>query len=137
MRFRCLRDVEAQARADGVVERLTLVQRDRGRGALPLNDRPVRRRRRIVEKGSILHQLGIQAAVVGVIDLLGHQSVEEPADVAGGGRRIDRDRWPRGAARRHGHVEQERYGQFSYHHGSRAARQNHVIASPARTTASG
>ncbi len=37
-----------------------------------------------VAEGAVAHQFGIEAAVVGVVDLFGHEAVERGADLRGG-----------------------------------------------------
>ena len=46
----------------------------------------------VILKSSILDELGIEPAIVGVVDLLGHQAVEHGADRRGHLRGIDMER---------------------------------------------
>src|SRR6185436_16030984 len=109
---RRLGHLDAQAGGDGGVERLILVERDRRNRAIALDRRPVRGRRRVVEERAIPYQLGIQAAVVGVVDLLRHQAIQQGTDLARRRGGVDRDRRRRGArnSRSENQHEHERTG---------------------------
>src|SRR6185295_3427364 len=107
--------LDAQAGGDGGVERLILVERDRRNRAIALDRRPVRGRRRVVEQRAIPYQLGIQAAVVGVVDLLRHHAIQQGTDLARHRGGVDRDRRRRGARIRRGKRQRQRQQASSLH----------------------
>ena len=112
---RRLGHVKTQARADCLVEGHAPIERDRRCASFSLDDRPVRGRGRIVQKRAVLDELRVQASVVGVVDLFGHQAVEERTDFSRRRVRVDRNRWPRGMGRRHAEDNQQRYIPSTWH----------------------
>ncbi len=84
--MRCVRlgDRQPQTHRELVIKGIGGVERqDHGRIRVA-DGGPMRRCGWVIEKGAVLNQLGIQPAVVGMIDLLGHQTVEERTHLAGG-----------------------------------------------------
>jgi hypothetical protein len=88
---RGLGDIQAKTDRNRLVQRRAPVERDRG-GPVLLNHRPAHGRLCVVQEGAVVNQLGVQPPVVRMINLLGHQAVEERADLARRRGRIDCDR---------------------------------------------
>ena len=61
-----------------------IIQCDVAIGAVALDQGPMRGAVGVVMEDAVLNQLAVKAAIVGVIDLLGHQSVEGWADLDAG-----------------------------------------------------
>ena len=76
--------VQAQAVGEDVIERRGVIQSDGCRRARSLHHRPVDRRPGVVQEGAVLDQFGVQAAIVGMVDFLGHQPVMKRADLPDG-----------------------------------------------------
>ena len=100
---------------DHRVERLRPVERDRRGRAVALDADQCTGDARVVEKRAVSHQLGIQPAVIGVVDLFRHQPVEERADLARRRGRVDRNRRTRGSGGRHRQDEQEEHAPSPCH----------------------
>src|SRR5205823_7274890 len=90
-------------------ERLGWIERDGGRRAISVDRRPVRRRRRLVEKRTVAYELGVQPAVIGVVDLLRHQTIKKRTDLARWCGCVDRDDRRRSAW--NGRGKRQRHGQ--------------------------
>ena len=94
---RGLRDVQPQTRADGRVERFLRIERHRRGRTVGLDERPMRGCSRIVEERAVANELSVETAIVGVVDLLGHQPVEERTDLTRWRCCVDRYGGTRGA----------------------------------------
>src|SRR5271154_4734903 len=74
VRVRCLQPETAR---DRLAWPGALIQRDRSFGMTLVDERPMRDAGpAVVCKGAIAHHLGVKTAIVGVVDLLGHQTIE-------------------------------------------------------------
>ncbi len=84
-----LLDGDLQAARDGLAGAGALVDLHGGLCVALLHEHPSMRAVGVVHEGAVADQLGIEAAIVGVIDLLGHEAVEGGADLGDGLLRID------------------------------------------------
>ncbi len=76
-------DREPQAGRELVVEGIRGVERDGRDRRIVRHHRPMHRRVGVVAERTVLNQFRVETAIVGMVDLLGHQAVETRAHVPG------------------------------------------------------